>query len=136
MVCRHHRRVTLSGWWWWAGRCWNLPANHAGARPQLQTVQVIQVSEGRGQRTGSRSVSGPIVFLLWLPTFPTWGCCFWDLRYRWQVHQKGSTGFQSERSCVQDGGRGVGHSLALWPSDVSTPSDSPEGIRCYIVKLS
>lgn len=54
--------MTLSGWWWWAGRCWNLPANHAGARPQLQTVQVIQVSEGRGQRTGSRSVSGPIVF--------------------------------------------------------------------------
>lgn len=44
-AARHHGRVTLSGRWR-RTRCQrDLPADHAGARPQLQTVQVVQIPE-------------------------------------------------------------------------------------------
>lgn len=44
-AARHHGRVTLPGRRWQTRRQRDLPTDHAGARPQLQTVQVVQIPE-------------------------------------------------------------------------------------------
>lgn len=65
---------------------------------------------------------------VWL-RFPTWGCCSWGLHCHWPVLQTGNRNCRSVRSCVRGGGRGAGRSLETWPSDVSTPNDSPAGVN-------
>lgn len=45
-AARHHGCVTLSGGRGLTRRGWDLPADHAGTRTQLQAVQVVQVPEG------------------------------------------------------------------------------------------
>lgn len=55
---RHHSGVTLSGGRRLTRGQWNLPADHTGARPQLQTIQVVQIpDEEREQRHHTQPVS-------------------------------------------------------------------------------
>lgn len=144
---RHHRRVTLPGWRRVARGHRDLPAHHAGARPQLQAVQVVEIPGGGVEsRAMSGSISngelleltadkhqGYLILHITQSTWQrralitTWGCCSWGLRCHWPGLQTGSNNCQSERSCVPGGGRGAGRSSAPWPSDASTPSDSPAG---------
>lgn len=41
---------------------------------------------------------------------PTWGYCSWGPHCRLPILQTGNRNCQSERSCVQGGGKGAGHS--------------------------
>lgn len=111
---RHHSRVALPRRGRLPRRRGDFPAHDAGAWPQLQAVEVVQIPGTQRRWLRVRACpprSGTVASRALEVT--TWGCCSWGPRCRWPILQTGNRSCRSERSCVRGGGKGAGRSWEL-----------------------